>query len=177
MNKRLFFGLLTVGGLAMASIGIYLHVHRQINQLLSYCYKIDGFTFKKLTKDQIILSLHILFKNISDIDFYVNHYNFKIYVNKTHVATVKKEIKQFIKAKGISKFDIDVDFNPKLKFNLADYIKLSMYAISQQEKFIISLEGDFEIKHSFLKVKMPLKMNFTLKQILADNENTQSCKF
>jgi len=174
-NTKLLLWLGGLGSMVVLSIMTYRYITTQIELLQSSCYKFKNLKILSLKKKRIAMTMTMYVKNISKIAFFLKNYNFDIIINGKKVANVNKKLNQHISANGgISEVKIDIEFNPKVSFNALDIISLLKYALLEKDKFIIKLKGFVDVKHSIIETKQDIEIDFTLKEILEDDEDATS---
>ena len=118
----------------------------------------------------------VKFQNKSDMTFNIKGYEFGVFLNGKYIATVKSSVEQNILPNGISDILVDVDITPKEQFTLEEITRLTIYAVSDRDKIIFTLDGKVTAKLGFVKMTLPVKFSYTLKELLADDpESTEKC--
>ena len=164
------------GSLLLMGIGIGLYVKRQINLLMAYCYKLEHFELIKISKEKIVLRIDMLIKNLSKIDADIRGYDMDILINGRYVTSVVSDEQQYIAPSGVSKFRMDINFDPRKFFTLPELVNLISLSVFDRKNFIIEIKGNVSAKHSFIAVKnMPISIKFSLDEYLAPSTNSIPC--
>jgi LEA14-like dessication related protein len=167
-----------IAGISMLSYGIYKYYMGQIEKAFQYCYKISNIKMRKLSKELISFDLFVKVLNRSNFDATVTHYNFDIIVQGKQVVNLKQENPFYVKANGVTEIDVLINFEPKIKYTLAEAIDLILKGTTDKKNFIIEVKGSMGANIDFIKIKeLPIDMKFTLEEILApSNEGDANLK-
>lgn len=152
-------------------------IYYQYNEAMKYCYKITKFKIVKFTKDRLILDFIILIKNISKLGTKVYGYSFDIYLNKKLVGNAKSDKEFQFKANGITELPLSVDINPSSGFNPEQILRLIALAATDQSKIQFEFKGHIIVPFLRFKIKFPITIPYTLKELLEDDPNSESCTF
>jgi LEA14-like dessication related protein len=175
MSKKT--NLIIIGSILAVGIAVYLHIRRQVNLLYNFCYKFKRLKFNKVTAKDIEFDIIMQFENKSSIDFTINSYDFALYVNDKYLGQIsKKNINQYIQAKGWSDLIIGIQFDPREAIKNAITIDNLLNVVLNKKDIKIRLDGIFSASHAgLLNVKdFPFTLEMTLDELTSSPDNNTS---
>ena len=156
-------GLLFIGGLGVASYGVYKYYTSQIAILENSKIKLLSVDSVSNTKNNFTLRINLLVTNNSEQSFIIKNYNFEIYFNNKFIGNIKSsEINKTIMPNGGStNLSFDFKLNPS-QINITDILS---GLISNRMASNLSLKGRVNIKKGFLTVSAPIDEDYSLKDL------------
>lgn len=166
-------------GLSTFFLSLSLWSYNQYNLAVNFCYKIKKETkFTNVSATNVRLKVALIVRNFSSIKATITGFKLNVYLNGTKLSTVVSNKEQIINAKGTSDIDFEVIFNPKEIFS-NDYtkmLKLISTITNKDENAIISIKGFAYAKVIGIPIpKIPIDIQMTMKEIMADSESEMIC--
>lgn len=157
MKKSLKYGLL------LATLGVTvttaLWVKKQYNLLLKNIYTLKSFTIKKVSLDEIIISVVYDYVNNMDFDVKLASQEYKIYIDDKFINTIKSDTLTILKSKETSEIPLEIKLNPK---DLYKKIEGNLVAsLAGKQKVKIKVDSKFKIKLGLIKVPVPYSYEWT----------------
>ena len=166
-TKKTVIRFAMITGLLGVVAGLYFFYRRQVALAWAYCYKISDVKFKKISKGHLLFDIFVKVQNKSNFQVDFMGYDFKVYINGKQVSEIKQvDNPTTLEHKGITEFQVPVDFSPEKLFNVMDAIVLISYIMSDKSKFIIQVVGDVTVKMNFVKKTVPFNIKYSLSEIL-----------
>lgn len=170
-----------IGGVVSAifTIAGILYIKNQINLMFDFCYKIANFKINSLRKENVSISFFLKLTNQSKQVIVLTGYSFDLLINNFKIAVIKSDKNQIWKAEATSiiTFDVNTDLT-KLNMPLLDMLNLVNDFIADKNKIIITIDGKLSARlFNVIPINnYPIRISYTLKELLANNEMPTTCK-
>jgi hypothetical protein len=149
----------------------------QYDQAMKYCYKVSKFKVVSFNKDRLLCTMTVLVKNVSSLGATVVGYSFGVSLNGKFLGTAKDDAPFRVKPNAVSELPVTLDVNPKKGFSPEEVITLSAYALTNKEKLVFSFKGGVRVKVLGISFTAPYSATYSLKELLEDDPDEQSCTF
>jgi LEA14-like dessication related protein len=117
----------------------------------------------------------VIIRNLSNIGFDIDSYNFDVYLNNILVSNISESIKQTLVPKGLSEISLRVSFNPT-KINVGTALELVSALMFKKNTTTIRIKGHVSGSIAYIPfTNMPIDVTSTIEEILADDPNAQEC--
>jgi hypothetical protein len=163
--KKAIIGLFAVGGLGLVAYGLYSYFQKQATLLKDFQWKILKFDLKTITLQLVKGSVTIRFSSTSDLEFIVEEFLLKVYINGQEAGYVNDITTSLIPAKGYSDIPFEFSINPQ--YLLKDASDILAYTLKQKDA-IITLNGYVSVKSGFVKATVPIKCNCSVQKLECD---------
>ena len=156
----------------IAAISGFTYVAYQVGQQFLKLRKIDyefkRYAIKKITRKFIAIDTVVTVINPTDLDVMIQSYDINIFLNGKYVGKSKYKKPQMIKANTRTDIIIEIGVNLKQYFNLSEILQLSALVLKAPSKVKFHYEGLVKIKHSIVTATIPVKIDYSLKEMLED---------
>lgn len=163
--KKAIIGLFAVGGVGLVAYGFYSYFKKQASLLKDFQWKLLNFDLTKFSLTLIKGKVIIRFTSISDLEFIVEEFILKVYVNGQEAGYVNDTTQSLIPANGYSDIPIEFTINPQ--YLIKDVADIAAYTLKQKDA-IITLNGYVSVKSGFVKATIPIKCNCSVQKYSCD---------
>jgi hypothetical protein len=163
--KKVIIGLFAVGGVGLVAYGLYSYFNKQATLLKDFQWKILSFDLTKFSLTLIKGKVNIRFSSVSDLEFIVEEFILKVYVNGQEAGYVNDITQSLIPANGYSDIPIEFTINPQ--YLIKDISDIAAYTLKQKDA-IITLNGYVSVKSGFVKATIPIKCNCSVQKLDCD---------
>jgi len=163
--KKVIIGLLAVGGVGLVAYGFYSYFKKQAGLLKDFQWKLLNFDLTKVSLTLVKGKVVIRFSSISDLEFIVEEFILKVYVNGQEAGYVNDVTQSLIPANGYSDIPIEFTINPQ--YLIKDIADIAAYTLKQKDA-IITLNGYCSVKSGFVKATIPIKCNCSVQKYSCD---------
>lgn len=163
--KKVIIGLFAVGGIGLVAYGFYSYFKKQAGLLKDFQWKLLNFDLTKVSLTLVKGKVVIRFSSISDLEFIVEEFILKVYVNGQEAGYVNDVTQSLIPANGYSDIPIEFTINPQ--YLIKDIADIAAYTLKQKDA-IITLNGYCSVKSGFVKATIPIKCNCSVQKYSCD---------
>jgi hypothetical protein len=163
--KKAIIGLFAVGGVGLVAYGFYSYFKKQATLLKDFQWKLLNFNLSTFTLTLVKGSVNIRFTSTSDLEFIIEEFILKVYVNGIESGYVNDITQSLIPANGYN--DIPVEFTINPQYLIRDVTDIAAYALKQKDA-IITLNGYVSVKSGFVKATIPIKCNCSVQKYSCD---------
>ncbi len=128
-------------------------------------WKILKFELKNITLQLVKGSVVIRFSSTSDLEFIIEEFILKVYINGQEAGYVNDITTSLIPANGYSDIPFEFSINPQYLLN--DVSDILAYTLKQKDA-IITLNGYVSVKSGFVKATVPIKCNCSVQKLECD---------
>ena len=143
--------ILIIGGSILAGVAIFAAI--QYNRLMDYVIKPKSARVTKLTLNNTIIDVFILFTNNSSLKFDIIEQEFYVYLNDKFVTKGINYAKNKISANSTSTIGLNVQFNPSSVLKLLG--KSLSDIILNQDKVKIKISVKLKVIMYGIKISIP----------------------
>lgn len=154
---------IVAGSIALVTLtGAFIYM--QYKKLMEYTLGFKGMKVKKVSLNEVVLDVFLMFNNPSKLKFDITEQEYKVFINNQFVSDAVNYSTNAIEPKSSSVLGVNIKFNPStvlkvLKMNWAD-ILLS----PEQSK--IKIEMNFKVKLYLIPITIPYVYEFTFKELV-----------
>jgi hypothetical protein len=163
--KKTIIALFAVGGVGLVAYGLYSYFKKQAALLKDFEWKLLSFKLDTISLTLVKGSVNIRFTSISDLEFIIDEFILKVYVNGVESGYVNDITQSLIPANGYS--DIPIQFTIDPQYLIKDVSDIAAYALKQKDA-IITLNGYVSVKSGFVKATIPIKCNCSVQKYSCD---------
>jgi hypothetical protein len=163
--KKAIIGLFAVGGLGLVAYGLYSYFQAQAKLLKDFQWKVIKFDLKNISLQLVKGSVTIRFSSTSDLEFIIEEFLLKVYINGQEAGYVNDISQSLIPAKGYS--DIPFEFSVNPQYLIKDVSDIIAYTLKQKDA-IITLNGYVSVKSGFVKATVPIKCDCSVQKLECD---------
>ena len=160
--KKVWVGLLSIGGIGLVAYGLYSYFQKQATLLKDFKWKIQSFNLDTISLQLIKGSVTIRFSSISDLEFLVTEFILKVYINGQEAGYVNDITQSLIPAQGYS--DIPIAFTIDPQYLITDVSDILAYTMKQKDA-IVTLNGYVSVKSGFVSATVPIKCDCSIQKL------------
>jgi LEA14-like dessication related protein len=154
---------LVAGSIALVTItGAF--VYMQYKKLMEYTLGFKSMKVKKVSLNEIVLDVFLLFNNPSKLKFDITEQEYKVFINNQFVSDAVNYSTNKIEPKSSSVLGVNIKFNPStvlkvLKLNWTDIL-----LNPAQSK--IKIEMKFKVKLYLIPITIPYVYELTFQELV-----------
>jgi len=151
------------GSIALVTItGAFLYM--QYKKLMEYTLGFKSMKVKKVSLNEVVLDVFLLFNNPSKLKFDITEQKYKVFINNQFVSDAVNYSTNKIEPKSSSVLGVNVKFNPSavlkvLKLNWTDIIL-------KPEQSKVKIEMKFKVNLYLIPITIPYVYEFTFKELV-----------
>ena len=160
--KKVLVGLFSIGGLGLVAYGLYSYFKKQTTLLKDFNWKILTFNLDTITLQLVKGNVIIRFSSTSDLEFLIQEFILKVYINGQESGYVNDVAQSLIPANGYSDIPISFTINPQ--YLITDVSDILAYTLKQKDA-IITLNGYVSVKSGFVSATVPIKCDCSIQKL------------
>jgi LEA14-like dessication related protein len=150
-TKAVWWTAIIGTGLATTLAGVW--VYKQMKKLEDYKVEFQKLIVRKVTKDQIIMDIFMLFKNNSNMTVTLSKQVYDIYANDVYITTMTNDAPNTIEAQTTSTIGMQLNINPAKLIGIG--ITNPLQLLTKKENITIKIVMKYKVKLLFFSVSIP----------------------
>lgn len=150
-QKAVWWTAIIGTGIATTLAGVW--VYKQMKKLEDYTVAFQKLIVRKITKDQIVMDIYMLFTNNSNLGVTLSKQVYDIYANDVYITTMTNDAPNTIDAKSTS--SIGMQLNIKPADLIAKGITNPLELLTKKENITIKIVMKYKVKLLFFSVPIP----------------------
>lgn len=146
--------------------GAYIGV--QVYKLMSVCFGMVGYKVVSFNGATVEMEIVVSVKNTSKLAVDIYGYSVDVALNGKEVAKVSSDKHKVLDAGKTSNLVLPVKIDVLKSFGaVGSKVVLGHFLRNELDKIVVNLNGKFKASVLKVPVSIPIKMNYSLKEILA----------
>lgn len=150
-SKAVWWTAIIGTGIATSLAGMW--VYKQMKKLEDYKVEFQKLVVKKVSKDQIIMDIFMLFTNNSNLGVTLSKQVYDIYANDVYITTMTNNAPNTIDAKSTSSIGMQLDIKPADL--IAKGVTNPLQLLTKKENITIKIVMKYSVKILFFSVPIP----------------------